>query len=135
MGVEGLGGGQVGHVGGEVVEAPGAVMLGVGEPEVTGPAPHRVAQIVQGAGTDPIPRAGLAAFRTRPMRVISTAPDELRGWEHLGIGDAQSGVRRVDCRRKHGNALPNKGPFSLILRLRPSFVVLKSPVVVLKSLP
>ena len=62
------------------MEAPSAVMLGVGEVEVTGPAPHRVAQIVQGAGPDPIPRARLAAFRTRPMRVISTAPDKLRGW-------------------------------------------------------
>jgi len=42
-------------------------------------APHRVAQIVQGAGPDPIPRARLGAFRTRPMLVISTAPDNLRG--------------------------------------------------------
>jgi hypothetical protein len=67
------------------------------------------------------------------MPVISTARDELRGREHLGIGDAQGGVRRVDSRTKHGNVLPNQRPFSLILRLRPSSVILKPPVVVLKS--
>src|SRR3954447_7105828 len=134
MGVESLGRGQIGHVGGEVVAAPRAVMLGVGEMDVTGTAPRRVAQIMQGAGPDAIPRARLAAFRTRPMLVIPTAPDVLRGREHLGIGDAQSGVQRVDCRTKHDNALPNQGPFPLILRLRPSFVILKSPAVVLKTL-
>src|SRR3954452_15395995 len=134
MGVAGLGCGQVGQVGGEVVAAPRAVMLGVSESDVTGPAPHRVAQIMQGAGTDPIPRARFAAFRTRPMRVISTARDELRRREHLGIGNAQGGVRRVDSRTKHGNALPNQRLFSLILRLRPSSGILKSPAMVLKSL-
>jgi hypothetical protein len=133
MGVAGLGRGQIGQVGGEIVAAPGAVMLGIGELDVARPPPHRVAQIMQSAGEDPVPGAGLAASRTRPMLVISTTSDELRGWEHLGIGDAQSGVRRVDSRTKHDNALPNQGLFSLILRLRPSFVILKSPVVVLKT--
>ena len=79
MSGESLGRGQVGHVSGEVVAAPSAVMLGVGEVDLTGPAPHRVAQIMQGAGPDPIPGARLAAFRTGPMRVIATAPDALRG--------------------------------------------------------
>src|SRR5208337_4289669 len=134
MGVAGLGRGQVGHVGGEVVAALGTVMLGVGEPDVAGSASHRVAQIMQGAGKNPVPGAGLAAFRTRPMLVISTARNELWGRKHLGIGDAQSRVRRVDCRTKHGVALLNKRRFSLILRLGPSFVILKSPVVMLKSL-
>ena len=60
MGVAGLGRGQVGHVGGEVAAAPGAVVLRVGELDVAGPAPHRVAQIMQGAGKDPVPGAGLA---------------------------------------------------------------------------
>ena len=127
MGVAGLGRGQVGHVSGEVVAAPGAVMLGVGEPDVTRPAPHWVAQIMQGAGKDPIPRAGLAAFRTGPMLVIATARDELWGRKHLGIGDAQSGVRRVDCRTEHGIALLNERLFSLILRLLPGFVILEIP--------
>src|SRR3954451_21076015 len=134
MGVASLGRGQVGHVGGEVVAAPRAVMLRVSELDVTGPTSHRVAQIMQGACTDPIPRARLAAFRTWPMRVISTARYELRRREHLGIGNAQGGVRRVDSRTKHGNALPNQRLFSLILRLRPSSGILKSPAMVLKSL-
>jgi hypothetical protein len=60
MGVAGLGRGQVGQVGGEVAAAPGAVMLGVRELDVAGPAPHRVAQIMQGARKDPVPGAGLA---------------------------------------------------------------------------
>src|SRR5438067_9183043 len=121
MGVEGLGRGQVGHVSGEVEAAPSAVMLGVGELDLTGPAPHRVAQIMQGAGKNPVPGARLAAFRTRPMLVIPRASNELWTRKHLGIGDAQSGVRRVDCRTKHGIALLNKRRFSLILRLGPSF--------------
>jgi hypothetical protein len=68
------------------------------------------------------------------MLVISTARDELRRREHLGIGNTQGGVRRVDSRTKHGNALPNQRLFSLILRLRPSSGILKSPAMVLKSL-
>jgi hypothetical protein len=57
-----------------------------------------------------------AALRTRSMRVIPTAPDDLRGREHLGIGDAQGGVRRVDCRAEHGVALRSKRLFPLILQ-------------------
>ena len=106
MGVAGLGRGQVGQLGGEVVAAPGAVMLGLRELDVAGPAPHRVAQIMQGASKDPVPGARLAAFRTRPMRVIPTASDELWGREHLGIGDAQGEVQRVDSRTMHDNVLP-----------------------------
>jgi hypothetical protein len=67
------------------------------------------------------------------MLVIATARDELRGREHPGIGDAQSGVRRVDSRTTHDNALPSQRLFSLILRLRPGFAILKLPVVMLKS--
>jgi hypothetical protein len=107
MGIAGLGRGEVGHVGGEVVAALGAVMLGVGELEVVGPAPHGVAPIMQGAGKDPVPGARLAASRTGPMLVIPTARDELRRREHLGIGNAQGGIERVDGRTKHGNALPD----------------------------
>jgi len=117
MGVAGLGSGQVRHVGREVMAAPSTMMLRVGEPDLTRPAPHWVAQIMQGAGKKPVPGAGFAAFRTGPMLVISTARDELREWKHLGIGDAQSGVRRIDCRTKHGIALLNERLFSLILRL------------------
>jgi hypothetical protein len=47
------------------------------------------------------------------MRVISTAPHPLRGREHLGIGDTQGGVRRVDGRTEHGIALPSQGLFPL----------------------
>jgi hypothetical protein len=108
-------------------------MLGVSEVDLTGSAPDRVAQIMQGAGSDPIPRARLAAFRTGPMHVVATARDELGGREPLGIGDAQSGVRRVDGRTTHDNALPNQGLFSLNLRLRLSFVILKLPAVMLKT--
>jgi hypothetical protein len=134
MSVVGPGRGQVGHVGGKEVAAPGAVVLGVGEVDVAGAPFRRVAQIMQGADEDPIPRARLAAFRTRPMLVIATAPDELGGRQHLGIGDAQSGVRRVDSRTTHENALPNQGLFSWILRPRPGFVILKLPVMMLKTL-
>src|SRR5439155_13678564 len=133
MGVAGLGRGQVGHVGVEGVAASSAVVLGVGEVDVAGPPPQRVAQIMEGAGPDPLPRARLAALRTRPMLVIATAQDELRGGQHLGIGDAQGGVRRVDCRTEHGIALLSKRLFPLILRLGPSSVSLKSPTMVLKS--
>src|SRR5262245_4475842 len=77
--VAGLGRGQVGQVGREVVAAPSAMMLRVGEPDLAGPAPHRVAEIMQGAGKGPVPGAGLAASRTGPMLVISTASDELWG--------------------------------------------------------
>src|SRR6185437_11161346 len=118
MGVAGLGRGQVGHVGGKVAAASGAVVLGVGEADSAGPPTHRVAQVMQGAGEDPIPRAGLTAVRAGPMLVVATARDELRGREHLGIGDAQSGVRRVDSRTKHENALSKQWLFSLILELR-----------------
>jgi hypothetical protein len=67
------------------------------------------------------------------MRVISTAPDALRGRQQLGIGDPQGGVWRVDCRAEHGVALRSKRLFSLILRLRTSFAILKSPALVLKT--
>jgi hypothetical protein len=125
--------GQVGHVGGKEVAAPGAVVLGVGEVDVAGSPPHRVAQIMQGADEDPIPRARLAAFRTGPMLVISTPRNGLWGREHLGIGDAQSGVRRVDSRTTHDNALPNQGLSSWILRPRQGSVILKLPVMMLKT--
>jgi hypothetical protein len=57
------------------------------------------------------------------MLVVATARDELRGREHLGIGDARSGVRQVDSRTTHDNALPSQRLFPLILRLRPGFVI------------
>ena len=53
MGVVGPGGGQVGHVGGKEVAAPDAVMLGVSELDLTRPASHRIAQIMQGADPHP----------------------------------------------------------------------------------
>src|SRR4051812_36739277 len=133
MGVAGLGRGQVGHIGGKEAAAPGTVVLGVGEGNVAGPSPQRVAQIMQGAGEDPVPGAGLTAEGTGPMLVIPTAWDELRAWQHLGVGDAQSGVRRVDSRTTHDNALPSPRLFSWILRLRPGFIIPKLPVVMLKS--
>ena len=103
--------------------AAGAVVLGAGEADVAGPPCHRVAQVMQDAGEDPVPGAGLPAERTGPMHIIATARDELRGREHLGIGDAQSGVRRVDSRTTHDNALPSQSLFSLILRLGPGFFI------------
>jgi hypothetical protein len=99
------------------------VVLGVGEAEIAGPPAHRIAQVMQGAGEDPVPRAGLAAEWTGPMLVVATARDELREREHLGIDDAQSGVRRVDSRTTHDDALPSQKVFSLILRLRPGFFI------------
>src|SRR5258708_12272918 len=70
---------------------------------------------MQGEGKNSVPGARLAASRTRPMLVIPTARDELRGREHLGIGEAQCGVRRVDSRTKHDKPPPVGGsppPFS-----------------------
>ncbi len=57
------------------------------------------------------------------MLVVATARDELRRREHLGIGDAQGGVRRVDSRTTHDEALLNQRLFSLILGLRPGFFI------------
>ena len=99
-----------------------------GRPATGSPRSCRVRVKIRSRGQD-LPHRGQGR-----CCVVSTAPDELRGREHLGIGDAQSGVRRVDSRTKHDNALPNQRLFSLILRLRPSFVILKLPVVMLKSL-
>jgi hypothetical protein len=123
MGVSGPGRGQVGRIGGKEAAAPGAVVLRVGEPDVAGPPGHRVAQVMQGAGEDPVARAGLTTERAGPMLVVVTARDEFRAWEHLGIRDAQGGVRRVDSRTTHDNALPSQRLFSLILRLRPGFFI------------
>src|SRR5262249_22759243 len=133
MGVAGLGRGQAGHVGVEGVAASGAGVLGGGEPDVARPPSEWGAQIMEGADPDPLPKARLAALRTRSMRVIPTARDDLGGREHLGVGDAQGRVRRVDCRAEHGVALLSKRLFPLILRLGPSSVTLKSPTLVLKS--
>ena len=108
VGVAGLGRGQVGHVGGEEAAASSAVVLGIGEANVVGPSPHRISQVMQGAGEDPVAGAGLTAARAGAMLVVATARDEFRGREHLGIGDAQSGVRRVDCRTTHDDALPSQ---------------------------
>jgi len=91
MGVASPGRGQVGHIGGKEAAAPGAVVLRVGEVDVAGPPGHRVAQVMQRADEDPVPRAGLTVERTGPMLVVATARDELRGREHLRIGDAQGG--------------------------------------------
>jgi hypothetical protein len=57
------------------------------------------------------------------MLVVATARDELRGREHLGIGDAQGGVRRLDSRTTPDDALPSQWLFPLILRLRPGFFI------------
>src|SRR3954468_179932 len=123
MGVAGPGRGQVGQVGGKEAAAPGAVVLRVGEPDVAGPPGHWIAQVMQGAGEDPVPRAGLTTERTGPMLVVVTARDEFRAWEHLRIRDAQGGVGRVASRTTHDNALPSQRLSSLMLRLRPgSFI-------------
>jgi hypothetical protein len=57
------------------------------------------------------------------MLVVATARDELRRREHLRIAEAQGGVRRVDCRTTHDDALPSQRLFSLILRLRLGFFI------------
>jgi len=57
------------------------------------------------------------------MLVVATARDELRGREHLRIGDAQGRVRRVDSRTTHDDALLSQRLFSLILRLRTGFFI------------
>src|SRR5262249_21600616 len=133
MGVASLGRGQVGHVGVEGVAAPSAVGLRVSEVGVARPPPKRGAQIMGGAGSGPLPRTRPAALPTRPMRAIPPAPAKLRRRGHLRDGDAQGGVRRVDCRTEHGTALRSKGRFPLILRLGPRSVILKLPTMVLKG--
>src|SRR5262249_11463013 len=110
-------------VGGEEAAAPSAVVLGIGEADVAGPPPRRIAQVMRGAGEDPVAGAGLTAARTGPMLVVATARDELRGRGHLGIRDAQDVVRKVDSRTTHDDALPSQRLFPLILRLRPGFVI------------
>jgi hypothetical protein len=67
------------------------------------------------------------------MRGIAPARDALRRREHPGIGGAQGGVRRVDGRTAQDNALPHRGLPSWIFRPRPGFVILKLPVMMLKT--
>jgi hypothetical protein len=123
VGVAGLGRGQVGHIGGKEAATPGAVVLRVDEADIAGPPAHWVAQVMQGAGEGPVPRAGLTAEWTAPMLVVSTARDELRRRKHLGIGDTQRGVRRIDSRTTHDNALSSQRLFPWILSLWQGFFI------------
>ena len=80
FGVLALGHGQVGHVSGETQVAVGALVLGVGNDQVDGPASQHVSQVMQGASAEAAAWGAFAAPWAVPARVVPTAP------HHLGLG-------------------------------------------------
>src|SRR3954470_11220147 len=72
-GVVAAGAGQAGHVGVEVLAAPGAEVLGVEHDEVAGPTREGVAEVVEGAAGGAVPVGAVAASRAGPAAVVAVA--------------------------------------------------------------
>src|SRR5215472_10561493 len=66
FGVMSAGRGQVGGVGVEVLAAPGAEVLGVGQDEVAGAPGGEIAEVMEGASEDPVTVGAMATVGAGP---------------------------------------------------------------------
>ena len=80
LGVVPAGWGQIGRVGVEILGTGRAIVLGIGEFELMWASRDQIAQVIQLACEDLVPRCGLAALRTRLHRIIA------RLFEPFGFG-------------------------------------------------
>jgi hypothetical protein len=101
MGVMGVGQGQIQHIGVEIVPTGRAVMLRVGDLQLSRPPGHRVAQIVQRPLGRPQPIGPVSAPGTRASAVIARPPDDLRRRKILDPLNAFGGVRHIASRSIH----------------------------------
>ena len=101
-GVMAAGGGQVAHVGVEVLATAGAIVLGVDQDDVAGPAGQRIAQVVQGAAGQAIAVAAMAAAGARPPPVVSALAGDLGLGQILDASDPHGGVGPVLAGSWHG---------------------------------
>jgi hypothetical protein len=93
--VLGLGRGQIGDSGVEVLAALGAMMLRIGKHDVAWPPADEVADIVQGASDGFVAVATLAAVRTGARVEVATLLDELRFWKIFWPRDPFRGIRPI----------------------------------------
>jgi hypothetical protein len=103
-GVMAAGVGQIGHVGVEVLAAPGAGVLGEEHNEVAGPPGKRVSQVVEGASREPIAVGAMAAVRAGAPAVVSAADDDLGLGQILGAVDPHGGIGAIFAGSWHGAA-------------------------------
>jgi hypothetical protein len=95
FGVMTAGGGQVATVGVEVLTAGGAVVLGVGQDDVTWPRGGEVAEVVECAWEDAVAIGTVAAARARPPPIVAAALAGLGLGQILDAGDPLGGIRQV----------------------------------------
>src|SRR5262249_52300813 len=117
----------------EVLAAAGAVMLRVDEVDVTRAGGDQVADVVQGAGEDPVSTTALAAARTGSVFVVPAPSDDLRFGQVCWIGDALGGIRQVLPGTRHGKALLGQAFPAPNLRVLLSCVTVTFPVTLLKT--
>src|SRR5262245_30390673 len=96
------GGGQVGHVGVEVLAATGAVVLGVEHHDLAWPPCERISQIMKGAAGQPIAIGAVTAVWTRSPPVVLAADADLGLGQILGTFDPHSGIGAIFAGSWHG---------------------------------
>ena len=133
MGVQAFGSGPVGHGRREILAALGAVVLGVGKMDIAGPTRNQIPPIMQDALKLTVSRAAFAAPGAGTFFEIATASDHFRLGQIFRLGNALGGVRKVRSGTRHDKALHGKVFPGWKLRHLPGFVMVKFPVVMLKT--
>jgi hypothetical protein len=103
--VVGSGQGVVGHVRVEVFATARATVLRVNEVNIARPPGNQIAHVVQDASGCSAAETGLVATRTRAMREIPCAMNDLGFGQIFGSRDAFRGIRRILSRARHDKAL------------------------------
>jgi hypothetical protein len=124
MGIVSLGSGQIGHVGIEILAALTALVLRVGEMDFPRTTVDKVAEIVQFSGEDLASTAAFVATRTRPMREVSAAFDDLWFGKILRISDSFRGISQIFAGAKHDKVLLDQEFLAQRLPHSPQFVMI-----------
>jgi len=101
----GFGQGVVGHVGVEVFPTARATMLRVNEVNVARPPGNQVAHIMQDASGGSATETGFVTTRTRAMREVASAMNDLGFGQILRSRDTFRGIGHISSRAGHDKAL------------------------------
>lgn len=100
-----FGQGVVGHVRVEIPAAMRATMLRVQDVNVARTTGNKVSHVVEDSCASTVAETGLVANGTRPMREVSTAPNDLGFGQIFGARNAFRDIRQILSGTRHRNAL------------------------------
>jgi hypothetical protein len=94
-GIVAVGQGQVGNVTGEAAATAEAAMAGESDNQVNGAVGPRIAEVMEGTGSDSIAAGAVATARAGSRRPVATTPLETRLGEVFDTSDALGDIRDI----------------------------------------